>query len=193
MAKWTKQRVQLPANHNWRGRPGNKLFVANRGDVRFEFPEDWIVKPGPDSIRFWDREPPDDDCLLQISVIPLPPGIDWSGLPLTEMLDAATRDDERGLERCSEVQTIKRQKLEAAWVESRFTDPIEQREARNRTCLARGGNVQTLITMEIWPEDLERFGPVWDEVLATLKLDQKVDLAGRPVIRPSGMVKPKRR
>lgn len=185
MAKWRKQRVTLPRDHNWRGQPGNKVFVANRGDVRFEFPEDWIVKPGPDSIRFWNREPPDDDCLLQISVIPLPPGIDWSGLPLVELLDATTNDDSRDTTRCGEVVTVQRHRLEAVWVESLFTDPVEQREARSRTCLARGGDVQTLITLDFWPEDAERFGPVWDQLMHTLKLDARIDMAGRPVITPA--------
>jgi hypothetical protein len=100
------------------------------------------------------------------------------------MLDAATTDDERGTTRTGEVRSVQRPRLEAVWAEATFTDPVEKREARSRTCLARGGNVQTLITLDYWPEDADRFEPVWDLILATLKLDARVDLAGRPVITP---------
>src|SRR5262249_23366387 len=37
--------LPLPENHGWRSQPGYLIFVANRGEVRFDYPEDWIIGP----------------------------------------------------------------------------------------------------------------------------------------------------
>ena len=172
--KWKKTTLKLKDDHQWTGTPGYKVFVADRGAVRFEFPETWIVTPGEDAIKFYNRRPPDDDCLLQLSVMRLPPGIDWSGLPLRVLLKEATRDDHRGAVPLGEIVDVRRPDLELAWTEARFTDPVEQREALSRTCLARGSNIQPLITLDYWPEDAGRFVPVWDHVLETLRLGEYI-------------------
>src|SRR5215210_1801244 len=78
MSKWQKRTLKLRDDHTWSGRPGCRVFVADRGAVRFDFPQDWIVIPQADSIRFHDKQPPDDDCVLGVSYLRLPP-IDWSG------------------------------------------------------------------------------------------------------------------
>lgn len=74
MGKWKRQTLKLKENHGWRAKPGYKIFVADRGAVRFDIPQEWIMDPGKDSIKFHDRTPPDDDCLLQVSVLHLSPG-----------------------------------------------------------------------------------------------------------------------
>lgn len=170
MAKWDQKAHRLKENHGWKAKPGYKIFVADRGAVRLDFPEDWIVEPGTDSVKFHDRPPPDDDCLLQVSIIHLPPAIDWSSLPLTQLLEAAIESDSRGVVPGGEVTHVRRPGLELARTEARFTDALEQREACSRTCLARGANIQPLITLDYWPEDSERVVPVWDEVLRSLQL-----------------------
>jgi hypothetical protein len=60
---------------------GCNVFVADRGAVKFDFPREWVIAPGDDSINLHDKAPPDDDCVLAVSYLRLPP-IDWSGLPL---------------------------------------------------------------------------------------------------------------
>jgi hypothetical protein len=174
MAKWRKATYRLKRDHVWEAKPGYKIFVADAGAVRFDIPQDWIVTPGPDSIRFNDKPPPDDDCLLQMSLMRLNPEIDWSGLPLREMFEAAASGDERGTMPLGEPNVVRRQDLELIWREFTFTDPNEQREARSRACLARAGTLLPFITFDFWPEHAQRFDPVWNEILRSLRLGQYV-------------------
>src|SRR2546429_5999332 len=81
MADWLKEELALQEDHTWRARPGCKIFVADRGALRLDYPEDWVVIPGENSINFHDRQPPDDDIHMEVSIMRLPP-FDWSGLPL---------------------------------------------------------------------------------------------------------------
>jgi hypothetical protein len=175
MANWTKETLRLKERHGWRARTGFKIFVADRGAVRFDIPQDWVMVPGPDSFEFRDRPQPDDDCLLQLSLMRLNPQIDWSGLPVATMLEEVLAADERRI--LSRGETIKeaRPAFELAWTELRVIDPGELREACSRACLARGGSVQPLITMDFWPEHSGRFCPVWDEVLRTLQLGAYIE------------------
>jgi hypothetical protein len=179
MTGWSKEVYPLGENHAWKAKPGYKIFVADRGAVRFDFPQDWIVLPGSDSIKFHDRTPPDDTCVLQVSVIHLPAGVDWSALPLTQLVIAALKGDDQNASSRGEIVQARRRDLEYAWIERRRLDPGENREAVGRLCLARGSNIQALITFDYWPEDAGRFGPVWDEVLRSLRLGEYVVDPGR--------------
>jgi hypothetical protein len=170
MGKWKKQTLKLKENHGWRTKPGYRIFVANRGAVRFDIPRDWILDPQPDSFQFHDRQPPNDDCRLEMSYLRLPPGIDWSKLPLADLLHHLVKEEPRKPFQVGEVQNVQRPNLELAWLEMTFMDPAEKREARSRLCLARGANLQPCITMDFWPEDADRVCPVWDEVLRSLQL-----------------------
>jgi len=175
MTKWERSDYKLRPDHTWRASPGYGVFVADRGAVRFEFPSGWTMKPGPDSIRFTDRKPPDDDCLLQVSVQRCPPDLDWTLLPLPELLADIVREDKRGLTVCGDTHYERRLDLELAWVEARFTDPNENREARSRSCFARDSEVQAFITMDFWPEHTARFHPVWAHVLETVRVGQYIE------------------
>ena len=174
MSKWRKKTLRLKKDHQWRGTPGNQVFVANRGDVRFEFPGDWIMIPTEESIKFHDKQPPDDDVILQCSVIRLSPEIDWSGYPPAKLLADVSGDDERGVTWRGPVRRELRQNMEIATTEVRFIDPVEKREALGRACIARAKTVQTYITMDYWPEHAEKFEPVWDTVLRTLRLAEDI-------------------
>ena len=46
--KWRKRSFNLSENHRWKAKPGNKVFVINRGAVHFEHPGHWVVKPEED-------------------------------------------------------------------------------------------------------------------------------------------------
>ena len=168
--KWRKEVIKLKDDHTWKAKPGHRIFVAGRGAVRFDIPQNWLLDPGPDSFQFHDRKPPHDDCRLEISYRRLPPGIDWSQLPLSQLLEHLVKEDPRKPYTQSEIHTVQRPELEYAWVEIYFIDPAEKREAISRLCLARGANVQPYITMDFWPEHAARYTPVWDEVLRTLQL-----------------------
>ena len=163
MSDWIE--AKLRDDHTWSARPGCKIFVADRGALRFDYPQTWVVIPGENSINFHDRPPPDDDVHLEVSIMRLPPA-DWSGLPLRNLIPAAISGDHRDI----------RSRGEIAWVESVFIDKQEkERAAHTRLCLARSGNIQTIITMEFWPEDVERAAAAWDTVLETLELGMQID------------------
>lgn len=56
-----------------------------------------------------------------------------------------------------------------------MVDEGEHCEARSRLGLARGNDLQCLITFDFWPEDAERHVPVWDAVLRSLRLGIRVE------------------
>ena len=171
--KWKKDTLKLKKDHRWKAKRGYTIFVADRGAVRFDIPQGWIVEPGPDSTKFYNGEAPNDDCRLECSYLRLPP-IDWSGLPLSELIHVAVEGDHRSLVSTKTLVHVKREGVELGWSEFRFVDPIEHREAFTRLCIARGSNIQALITMDYWPEDAARFRPVWDEALRSLQLGKYI-------------------
>ena len=177
--EWDKQTFKLGGvPPEWVCKPGYNVFIADRGAVRFNFPEHWLVIPGEDSIKFHDRKPPDDDCVLQVSVMRLPPiQGGWGQLPLEQLVRQIPDRDKRGVTGVGDVVTANRAGVEIAWVEVKFIDPNEKRPALSRACLARANNVQPLITMDFWESDLEKFGPVWDEVIRTLSVGESLKLA----------------
>ena len=175
MAEWKSRAFDLPENHGWRARPGNSVFVANRGAVLFEYPSGWVIKPEGDSICLYDREAPDDNMRLQVSVLQLGPDrsiVDWSAMPplASLMEDTVLADDPRRRTRKGPLLGACRRNLEYLWLEMDFMDPAGKRKAHSRACLARGGNVQAFITMEYWPEDHRAADQVWNNMLESLKL-----------------------
>ncbi len=174
MARWEDRQLQLRDDHGWRCKPGNMVFVANRGAVRFDYPMTWTIQPADDgAIAFYDQPPPADDCRLQLSVIQLPPGIDMSGLPLDEMLTDAIGPPEAGHEQTPPA-TIRRGAIELVWTETRYIDQGEQRPARSRNAIGRAGGVHCILTFDFWEDDAPRLLPVWDEVLRTLRLGEYI-------------------
>jgi len=172
--RWTKETKTLPENHGWRTRAGNVVVVLDRGAVRFDVPESWHVAPGDDAIRIYDREPPEDDILLQASVHYLPSGVDFSGLPVSSLIASQASSGEGSSDRTTlgrgEIVLGDRADLEYAWQESVAWDVEQQREFRSRLGLARCGAVQALITIDFWPDDLPRAHAVWEEVLRSLQM-----------------------
>jgi hypothetical protein len=171
--KWKQGTLRLREDHTWRAQPGCKIFVLGRGAVRFDYPEAWVVVPASDSIEIYDRSPPDDDCRLAVSYMPIP-AIDWSGLPLSILVDQANQGDPRSINTYGEILESRRGDLEVAWRELRFVDPNERREACSLFCLARKGHVQAILTFDFWATDAERCLKVWSVVLKSLELDEPV-------------------
>jgi hypothetical protein len=167
--KWIKETLDLKPNHHWQASPGYKLFVAGRGAMRFEVPQDWFFEPDTKSFRFLDRKPPDDDCRLEASFNLLPPA-DWRQFPLAEALAKIVDEDERHVLSKGEIITLDRQTANIVWTEFKFLDSEENREAYARICVGLGSNVQCLITFDYWVDDADRLTPVWDTVLRSLIL-----------------------
>lgn len=166
---WIKETLELKADHHWNSKPGYKIFVADRGAVRFDVPRNWHFEPDTKSFKFMDKKPPNDDCRLEVSFNRLPPA-DYSLFPLAATLKKIAADDHRNVIDRGEIITIKRQTLRIVWTELKFIDSNEDREAFSRICIGLGSNVQCLITFDYWADQAERMTPVWDEVLRTLTL-----------------------
>ena len=166
---WIKETLTLEENHNWRAKPGTRIFVAGRGAVRFDVPHDWYFEPQENSFRFLDRSPPDQECCLEASYNLLPPG-NWSDLPLGGLLKQVVQQDDRDVIDRGEIVWLKRQTARIVWTEIKFIDSEENREAYSRICIGVGSGVQCLITFEYWVDDTEHCIPVWDTVLDSLVL-----------------------
>ncbi|MFL6255801.1 MAG: hypothetical protein ACJ74T_12380 [Pyrinomonadaceae bacterium] len=169
MKKRKHESLKLKRDHHWRARPGHRIFVADRGAVRFDFPQAWVLKMNERSVCLYDREPPEDDCRLEVSFMRLPP-IDWSGMPVEQLLDTAVGSDTREVEGRGQTYSVRRHGLRLAWAELTFKDPFEQRPARSRILVGIGNNIQCLITFDFWEDDAARLAPAWDEVVRTLEL-----------------------
>lgn len=173
MAEYHKETLRVRDNHTWTAKPGHNVLALDRGAVRFDFPQDWVVIPDEDRLNVYDRRPPDDDCCLAVSYLRLAP-IDWSGLPLATLVEGAGEGDERPIHTRGDIFAERRGDMDVAWREVRFVDPKEGREAVSRTCIARRGTVQALITFDFWEDDAERCRLVWDTMLETLRLNDYI-------------------
>jgi hypothetical protein len=68
------------------------------------------------------------------------------------------------------VVTVPRQTARIVWIEIKFMDEVEHREAFSRICVGIGSNVQCLITFDFWVDESDKLTPVWDEVMRSLTL-----------------------
>lgn len=181
MAEWERETLRLRANHGWKTKPGYQIVVLSRGAVRFDVPKRWVLSMDRDernghmTVKLTDRPEPDDDCRLQVTPIYLPPGVEPPDAPLVEMLEAAVSGPSENEELGRSIAIHERRRdLELAWIETRYVDPGEKREARARSCLARRADIHVLMTLDYWPEHRRRFLPIWDEVLRSLRLGEYV-------------------
>lgn len=180
LPRWEKRTYKLEQNHKWKAKPGCQIFVADRGAVRFDFPHGWVSVPNLSSIKLCDRQPPDDDCTLEVSVQHLAM-IDWSDLRLATMIrELDSGPEERGpVLAKDEIVEETRGDLEIAWRSMRWIDPSQQREARSYTCLARRDFTQALITFDYWVDDEARLANVWPIVIETLDVGRQPPGWGR--------------
>lgn len=175
MAKFEETVLKLKEGHTWKCKPGYKIFVLGQGALRFDVPLDWVVQPEERSVRLYDHQPPDDDCRLEVSLL-RHSQIDWTGLPLDQLLRDAVRDKPRatGPETTAEIRRQSRPGVELVWTEKTFIDPQLGNPARTRVALVRGTNAHALITLDFWEADAGRVVPVWDEVLGSMDLGLQV-------------------
>ncbi len=188
MSNWERQEFNLPENHRWTAKPGNRVFVANKGAVRFEIPEDWILElpKGSKSFQFLDGKPPHDDIRLDVRIMYLAatlPDVDWSRVtpwnqpPITDWLKKNIAKDPRNPTKVGAPLTINLGDTTVTWAEMDFMDPVEKRPAHTRLCYALNTScaLLSIIAMDFWDDDADRARPVWNEVLGTLKLGEYVE------------------
>jgi hypothetical protein len=166
--------LRLPENHGWRSKPGYKIFVANKGEVRFDYPEHWVLDDTP-PITFRDKERPADTCRLQLEIYKRRK--DGDGPPIKELLVdlmdvfKATNDEDPGyaLGR-GEIVVVDREDLELAWRTSKFFNPYRNREMISRSAAARANGVLPLIIFDFPADAKTLFDPIWEEILTSLQV-----------------------
>lgn len=156
-------------HHGWKAKPGMKLFVAERGAARFQVPTDWVMRPTADCLRFYDREPPDDECSIGFTLLRLP----VVEVPVATLLEQMPHPEELDVLETGPILDAGCPGLSAAWREVRHRDPSGD-QALTRMCLARLGAIAVLLTFDLWVRDAKRVTWVWDKVLATLELGRFV-------------------
>ena len=167
---------RLAPDHNWKAERGNAILALDQGAIRFEFPDQWKVQQRPKSVRIFDQDPPHASCSLEVARMYLPP--DSADLPpLGHMLRIGLQEDEFSgevLDRLPVVET-RRGDLQIAWADVVYLRKSDHRESTSRTCLARTGILQCLLTFEFPVEDQEWLEPIWSRLIDSLVLDWVVD------------------
>ena len=186
---WEMQSFDLPENHGWQAKAGNRIFVADRGAMRFEVPETWILEMPKDSrsFQFYDKKPTADaDIRLDARVMYLAanhPSVDWAQVqpwnepPITDWLKKNLANDERKPTGVGAPLTLRLNGMTVAWAEMDFIDPVEKRPAHTRLCYAMKTSValMSIIAMDYWHDVADRARPAWSDVLGTLKLGEFVE------------------
>ena len=170
--------MRLPENSGWQCKPGYKIFVANRGEVRFDYPDHWIIDDRP-PITFRDKEPPADTCRLQLFVYKPAAGRGAGTKPIAEVLEDLMdivrheehKDEDPGysLGR-GDVVVVEREDLDLAWRSCKFFNPYREREVFSRSAAARANGVLPLIQFDFPADAKPLFDPIWNEILTSLQV-----------------------
>ncbi len=179
MARWDKRDLRLADDHGWRCKPGYRIFVADRGAVRFDIPQSWVCLPDSESIKLHDREPPDDECVVEVTVNYLRPA-DYSEFPLESTLAEVLADGYETATYRGPVESERRGDTRLAWAEIHYTDTSVMRAAVAKTLIGLRRTIQFLLTMAYWKDDVAQFEPVWDEILRSVQMGEQVDILGNP-------------
>ena len=173
MAEFHEAVLKLQDGHTWKCKPGYKIFVLDQGVLRFDVPDDWFLEVGGTSVRFYDRQPPNDNCRLEVSLLPHAQ-INWSQLPLDRLIRQSVAAGSGDRIRNHEIQRQSRPGIDLVWVEEGFIDPNESKPARSRIAIVRGANAHALLTLDFWEADAGRVVPVWDEAMRSIDMGLKV-------------------
>jgi len=175
------EEFKLKANHTWKSKPGYSICVLDRGLARFDYPSGWVVEMQEGAVMLHDRAPSIESCDLGVSIFRMP-GEVIADLSLDELLRNSL-DAGRNPYQESEIRRLERDDPETVWLEQRYIDAGQNRDARFRVALARGA-VICLISMNYWADRADELEPVWEEVLRTLVLGMHVkDPTAGPVVQ----------
>ena len=169
---WTKETLKLPKNHAFKAQPDCRIFIADHGTVRFDFPQDWVVRPADEAnaIALHDKQPPRDSCRIMVTPYRIPRELTWDDLPLEQM----ARDVLQEKRSDAELHRDDRNGLQIIWVEFDWPDPENGRAIRTRQMLARGGQVTAVITFDFYADEADKWLAVWEILLKSLQLDQYI-------------------
>jgi hypothetical protein len=175
------QKLKLKSNHTWKSKPGYSICVLDRGAVRFDYPRTWKMEMAEGAVYLHDREPSIESCDLGVSPFHVSREM-AAECPVDEFLMQSLGDGREPYQQ-SEIHRIKRGDLEIAWLEQRYIEKTQNRDARFRVAIARGELV-VLISMNYWANRAAGLERVWDEVLRTLQLGLHVtDPTAGPVVQ----------
>src|SRR5438552_2961252 len=160
-------KLKLKSNHTWKSKPGYSICVLDRGRVRFDYPRDWNVEMKDGAVFLHDREPGIESCDLGVSVFPIS-AEEITDAPIDEMLLNSIEGDRKPYQQ-SEIRHVQKGDVEISWLEQRYLESTQNRDARFRVALARGP-VVCLISMNYWSSRAAGLERVWEEVLRTLVL-----------------------
>jgi hypothetical protein len=167
--------LKMKDDHTWDAPKGYKIVVADKGAVSFNIPRTWVIAKLEPNLELNDREPPNDDARLSMSFWRTAPGINWSAMPLEPLLLKSMEGSDFEILETGPIMTVPRDDLELAWMERKFMDPKEKREAYTRIALGRGFDIHVLITCDFWVTDVRRIRPVWNEALRSLQLGRVIE------------------
>jgi len=147
----------------------------NRGAVRFDFPNSWIVGVDSRYVRIVDRKPPEDRCGLIVSCRQV--SLRMMDAPMHELLRDVTAEDEEdpSASVCGPIIRLFRPPLEAAWRQMRLIERFKGRDVCTRICMARGGRALATIIFDFWPEDELNLHEVWSNLLETLAVGDFIE------------------
>jgi hypothetical protein len=146
-----------------------------------EIPQAWPVQVDDDSVKAFDKEPPDEDCVLAVSCHQWPAA--GQKPSVASLVRSSLESDERSFVAIDSVVEETKIDIVLAWGQGRFIDPRFDRDACARLCIARRAEVQALLTFDFWASDLTRCDQLWSMFLATLQLGSRVadPLRGPPL------------
>jgi len=172
--KYKKSTLKLKKNHAWKAPKGYKIVVLERGAVSFNMPYKWIVED-TEPFTMHDAKPPDDNARIAVSYWNFAPRIDWTGLPLDDLLLKSTADVGHEILEQTPINRVERDDIELLWIEQRFLDAEQQRQAFSRIAVGRGFDVHVVITFDMWVDDAPKFEATWAEVLRSLQLGRVIE------------------
>jgi hypothetical protein len=165
------KKFRLKQNHSWKSKPGYSICVLDRGLVRFDYPSSWKLETKEGAVYLHDLPDQIESCDLGVSLFRMPREV-TADLALEDML-LSSLDSDREPYRQSEIHRIERPDLDIVWLEQRYMERTQNRDARFRVALARGA-VVCLISLNYWSSRADKLEPAWDEALRTLTLGMMV-------------------
>jgi len=130
------EEFRLKANLTWKSKPGYSICVLDRGLARFDYPSGWVVEMQEGAVMLHDREPSIESCDLGVSIFRIA-GQAIADVSMDELLRNSL-DAGRNPYQESENHRLQRDDLETVWLEHRYVEPGQNRDARFRVALARG-------------------------------------------------------
>lgn len=148
---------------------GDKFVILDRGNVELAIPRDWTVKPDP--AGFLKLEDSNENCLLEVSYLRLPP-LREDAPSVEERLRHVLVTSEHP---AGDVKVIETKDVRAAWTDYPYVAADRDRKgnlraARGRWLVAANTLFQVLMTFYYWADDATWAVPAWETIVRSLRL-----------------------